>query len=49
MVFPARAGMSPASSWRSVQSVSFPRPRGDEPGGVQGVHLSVGFSPPARG
>ena len=48
-VFPARAGMSPASSHSPTDSTGFPRPRGDEPGIVQLLIRVMEFSPPARG
>ena len=48
-VFPARAGMSLRRGRRRASVLRFPRPRGDEPAGVDVPPAWPTFSPPARG
>ena len=48
-VFPAHAGMSLADSVRLAVLGSFPRSRGDEPGGIQQGETRTMFSPLTRG
>ena len=48
-VFPAHAGMSPLDTEVVCQVLRFPRPRGDEPGGMPPCSWTAPFSPPTRG
>ena len=49
VVFPARAGMSRDSDPWGEDWPRFPRPRGDEPLGLDDLAKIAEFSPPARG
>ena len=49
IVFPARAGMSPAACAQPRMRARFPRPRGDEPVAIASDPRLRSFSPPARG
>ena len=48
-VFPAYAGMSPASHPRRSRGHRFPRLRGDEPVHITALVTNPWFSPPTRG
>ena len=47
--FPARAGMDPASNWRSRTPTRIPRTRGDGPSFLLSPYAPIGDSPHARG
>ena len=48
-VFPAYAGMSPATTSKRTAAWRFPRLRGDEPPDLSKTSTQNWFSPPTRG
>ena len=49
VVFPAHAGMSPDRDLAELQTLGFPRTRGDEPVSLRWGTISAVFSPHTRG